>query len=279
MPKNVGIFSLMSFSEYLGVDAMNCSTLKKVAQSPLHAQHELTTPSEPSQAFVIGDAFHGLVLEPERFDAEYALGLDCGKRTKADKEAWAEWLAEHPLQTALKHEEWDAVHAMREAVLAHPTAAEIMDGEGQNELTMVWEDPATGTLCKGRADRLTTLRGESVIADLKSTIDASPEGWGRRSARFLYHCQAAWYLAGANELAPLDRRFLFVCCEKKAPYGVTVQELNEDAIKAGAKLNRIYLRRWLKCLEAKKFTGYPAGVIPYGIPSWALNEIDKIEED
>ncbi len=159
MPKNVGIFSLMSFSEYLGVDAMNCSTLKKVAQSPLHAQHELTTPSEPSQAFVIGDAFHGLVLEPERFDAEYALGLDCGKRTKADKEAWAEWLAEHPLQTALKHEEWDAVHAMREAVLAHPTAAEIMDGEGQNELTMVWEDPATGTLCKGRADRLTTLDG------------------------------------------------------------------------------------------------------------------------
>ena len=268
----------MPFSKYLELDAMNCSTLKKVAQSPLHAQHELVNPSEPSTAFVIGDAFHGLVLEQQRFDAEYALGLDRGKRTKADKEAWEEWLAEHPNQTALKPEEWEAVHAMREAVLDHPTAAEIMAGDGENEITMVWEDPITGTLCKGRADRLTTLRGESVIADLKSTIDASPEGWGRSSARFLYHCQAAWYLAGANELAPLERRFLFICCEKKAPYGVTVQELNADALKAGAKLNRVYLRRWLKCIKTQQFTGYPDGVLNYGLPGWALNEIDKIEE-
>jgi exodeoxyribonuclease VIII len=218
------------------------------------------------------------VLEQERFDTEYALGLDRPKRTKADKEAWEEWLDEHPNQTALKLEDWEAVHSMREAVLAHPTAAEIMAGQGENELTMVWKDPDNGTLCKGRADRLTTLGGESVIADLKSTQDSSPEGWGRSSARFLYHCQAAWYLAGANELAPLERRFLFICCEKKAPYGVTVQELNEDALKAGAKLNRIYLNRWLKCLKTKNFTGYPDGVLNYGLPAWALNEIDKIEE-
>jgi exodeoxyribonuclease VIII len=275
---NTGIFSELPFDEYLQIDALNCSTLKKCAQSPLHAQHALINPSEPTPAFVIGDAFHGLVLEQERFDTEYALGLDRPKRTKADKEAWEEWLDEHPNQTALKLEDWEAVHSMREAVLAHPTAAEIMAGQGENELTMVWKDPDNGTLCKGRADRLTTLGGESVIADLKSTQDSSPEGWGRSSARFLYHCQAAWYLAGANELAPLERRFLFICCEKKAPYGVTVQELNEDALKAGAKLNRIYLNRWLKCLKTKNFTGYPDGVLNYGLPAWALNEIDKIEE-
>ena len=279
MPINTGIFAEMPFSEYLEIDAMNCSTLKKVAQSPRHAQHELVTPSEPSAAFVIGDAFHALVLEPERFAAEFAQGLDCGKRTKADKEAWEDWYEAHPDVTGLKPEDWDTIHAMREAVLDHSTAAEVMAGEGENELTMVWADPITNTLCKGRADRLTNYKGQSVIADLKSTIDASPEGWGRSSARFAYHQQAAWYLAGANVLAPLDRRFLFVCCEKKPPYGVTVQELNADALKAGAKLNRIYLHRWLKCLDTKQFTGYPDGVLNYGLPGWALNEIDRIEEN
>lgn len=277
--RTTGILADLNFADYLEIDAMNCSTLKKVALSPLHAWHELVSPSEPSPAFVLGDAFHACVLEPERFQQDFAQGLDLGKRTKADKQAWEDWYEDNPDVTALKPEDWDTVHAMREAVLDHGTAAEILADEGENELTMVWEDPLTGSLCKSRADRLTNYKGQSVLADLKSTIDSSPEGWGRSSARFGYHQQAAWYLAGANVLAPLDRRFLFVCCEKKPPYGVTVQELNKDALKAGAKLNRIYLRRWLKCLEDKTFTGYPEGVLNYGLPGWALNSIDKMEED
>ncbi len=275
---STGITANLPFAEYLAIDAMNTSTLKKVGQSPQHAQHALLTPSEPSAAFVIGDAFHGLVLEPDRFADEYAEAPDRPKRTKADKEAWEEWTGAHPNTTALKPADWDAIHKMRISVLSHETAAEILAGEGSNELTMVWEDAETGALCKGRADRFTTFDGVSVIADLKSTIDASPDGWARSSARFGYHQQAAWYLDGANALAPMDRRFLFICCEKTAPYGVTVQELDADAIAAGEKLNRIYLRRWLRCVEKQIFTGYPDGVLKFGLPGWTRNEIDKLEE-
>ena len=268
----------MAFEDYLKIEAMNCSTLKKIAQSPLHAKYENTNHSEPSKAFVIGDAFHGLVLEPHRFDAEYVKGLERARRSQADKEAWAELPEAPPGAPPLDVEDWEHVHAMRDSLASHPVAAEIMAGQGENELTMIWEDERTGTLCKGRADRLTTYQGDAVIADLKSCRFASPEDWGKSSARFLYHCQAAWYLAGANQLAPMERRFLFLCVEKTPPYGVTVQELDAEAVAAGEKMNRIFLARWLKCLDNGIFTAYPEGIISYGLPGWALAEADKMEE-
>lgn len=277
MPINTevaGIHTGMPFAEYRTIDAINISTLKKVDQSPRHAQHDIVNPPEPSPAFLLGHAFHTLVLEPGIFGEEFALGLDRGHRSKADKEAWDVWEEANGEVTPLKPDDWDAIHYMTDAVLAHTAAAEILGGAGRNEVTMIWEDPETGALCKGRADRITSFgdsgQGWSVIADLKSTINASPEDWGKSAARFFYHSQAAWYLDGADVLAPRDRRFLFICVEKKPPYGVTVQELNEEAIDAGRKLNRIWLDRWLRCVETSVWTGYPEGVISQELPRWAL---------
>ena len=278
MTHETGIFTGMPFSEYRKIPAMNASTLKKISQSPAHARHEQMSPSEPSQALIIGQAFHSLTLEPDVFETEFGLGPDRPKRSKADKEAWAEWSEENPSMIPLKKDDWDMIHGMRDAVMGHKTAQSLMESEGQNEVTMVWNDDETGHPCKARADRITAIGEDAVIVDLKSTVDASPEGFSRSAARFLYHCQAAWYLEGANRLSPRQRRFLFVAVEKTAPYGVTVQELDSDAIEAGAKSNRIWLRRWRTCLESGQFTAYPQGVVKTGIPVWALKDSDKLED-
>ena len=274
----LGIHQDMPFAEYLAIDAVNCSLLKKVAQSPAHARWSMENPMEPSPALVIGDAVHALVLEPHRFAEQYAEALDRPKRSKADKEAWEEWYAANPNVTPLKPDEYAQVFAMSNSVLEHETAAELLNGAGHNELTMVWEDEASGALCKGRADRVTTFEGGTAIVDLKTTVDASPEGFAKSVARFGYDMQAAWYTEGANAIEKADRRFLFICVEKTAPYGVTVQELDAQDVALGAKLNRILLRRWIECANEGVFTAYPRGVIRQRVPAWRRSEIDKLEE-
>ena len=274
---SVGVQFDKPFSEYLKINAMNCSTLKKVSQSPAHAVHQLNTPHEPTASMVIGDALHAAILEPERFDLEYALALDRPKRSKADKEAWQEWYEAHPDVTALKADDFMLVKGMQDSILSHATANEIMVGNGVNEVTMAWLDPETGYPCKGRADRMTEALGANLIVDLKTTQDGSPHGFGTQIARFGYDQQAAWYLGGAWALAPIERRFLFVCVENKAPHGVSIQELHEDDVANAAKLNQLLLKRWINCLETEEFVGYPQHVVKQRVPAWRRQEIDRRE--
>jgi len=282
----VGLKIGVPFQDYLKIDALNCSTLKKVNQSPKHALAAKTAPSVRTPALVFGDAVHAKILEPDRFEDEYVQGLDIPKKSKADKEAWKEFNLENEGKTVLKAEEMEHLHRMEEAIFQHPIADALMRGEdGHNEVTMLWEDPDTDAPCKGRTDRITKFEGEGVIIDLKSTRDSSPEAWGKDAARFFYHSQAAWYLAGAEAIAPYGasyslengkkRRFLFVCVEKTPPYGVTVQELNDEAIDAGARLNRIWLRRWLACKNSGNWTSYPNHIINQQLPQWALNHANS----
>ena len=272
------IYPDIPFPEYLRIDAMNSSTLRKVAKSTLHARYELTHPLEPTSALVLGDATHALVLEEERFHQDYALGLDRARRSKADREAWATWESKHPTQTALKPEEWNSVHEMRDSVMSHPTAQELLSGQGMNEVSLIWEDPETNALCKARPDRITTYGDWSVIADLKTTIDASPEGFGRSVARFHYHCQAAWYLDGANVLHPRERRFFFIAVEKKPPWGVAVHEHDIRSLEAGRILNQRWLRKWVNCVKTSVWSGYPTGIVNQGLPVWAHREAEEEEE-
>ena len=104
-----------------------------------------------------GTAVHCAVLEPEKFELEYTEGLSVGRRSKVDKEAWLEFEEDHAGQTCLTPKDWDQVWSMRESVMAHPTALELLSGEGLNEVTLIWNDEETEARCKGRLDRLTEI--------------------------------------------------------------------------------------------------------------------------
>lgn len=265
-----GLYRRMSWPEYLRIDAANHSMLRRFSRSPLHALHEMTHPSAPTDALNLGDAFHAAILEPERFRAEYVVAPKVDRRTKIGKAEWAEFEEAHRGLGFLTREQWDACVSLQNGAWNNPTAAALLGGKGFNECVAVWRDPSTGVLCKGRLDRLTRYDGWSVVVDIKTTVDAGAWAFGRSVAKYGYHSQAAFYLDGLATLAPMDRRHLLIAIESKPPHATAVYELSPVSIEQG----RTNYARWIQAYAASVATGqwpgYPPTVEPLSIPNWAL---------
>lgn len=270
-PPKSGVYPDVPAATYHSWRAANASTLKVVGRrSPSHAYHALHHPRDPTPALVIGEAAHAAILEPARFEEEYCRGLGIGKRSKADKEAWKVFEEANAGKMVLSADDYDHCNEMRQALLKHDTAAELLETAGaMTEISLVWDDPELGCPCKARADLFSTLHGWSILGDLKTTQNAAPDAFSRSIANYDYHVQAAWYLDGAEALAPRDRRFIFIAVEKTPPFGVSCVELDERSLESGRTLYRRWLRAWSAAVASGKYEGYGAAVSPVSLPAYA----------
>jgi exodeoxyribonuclease VIII len=90
-------------------------------------------------------------------------------------------------------DDWFRAKACIDAVNAHPAASQLLAG-AERELSLFWTDARYHVPCKARYD----ARNHGLVMDLKTTQDASPEGFARQAANLLYHCQAAHYFSGEH---------------------------------------------------------------------------------
>lgn len=258
----------MSNAAYHAHHAVSKSTLDKIARSPLHCKAYLDgVRTEPTAAMQFGTALHTAVLEPAKFSDEFAV-FDGDRRTKAGKAEYEELAAAGKI--VLKREDRDAIRSMREAVFAHPEARELLWNRGLRvEHSVFWTDAVTGLECKCRPDGW----GEGYIADVKTTEDASPEGFARSVATYRYHVQAAHYMAGTG-----INRFFFVAIEKKPPYAVAVYELDSIALALGEQIRRENLMLYAECQASGFWPGYGNTVQTLSLPPWAFPSGDGEEE-
>jgi hypothetical protein len=79
-------------TDYADIDAMNWSTLKHLATSPLMLRYRVDHPREDTKALARGRAIHCALLEPERWTREYIVEPEWGGRksneTKAKRAQW-----------------------------------------------------------------------------------------------------------------------------------------------------------------------------------------------
>lgn len=260
----------LSNAAYHALDAVGKSDLDKIARSPLHWKK---AEREETAAMRIGSAVHCAVLEPERFSTEYVVAPAIDKRTKAGKEAWAEFEAANAGKTVLSLEDGAVCLQIQDAIRAHPTASSYLR-TGQPEVSALWQDREFAVRCRARYDWLTA---DSVVLDLKTTQDASPAAFARSCAQFRYHVQAAWYqesyLQATNDLL---LGFIFIAVEKSAPYAVALYELDAEAVELGRRLARRDLARYANAREFDIWPGYAETVQPLSLPRWALHQ--EIEE-
>ena len=184
-----GVFPGMTRVEYDSIEALNQSTIKIAHDRSLrHAHWELTHPSEPSDALVDGQAFHAMLLEPEVFKRNYAAmptdekGRKHSRRTKLGSEAWAEYEKEHGEKWPIKADRIGELVAMRDSVMQHKIAHDLISNASYTELSAVWEHPSFGFLCKGQIDLVTQYEGWTWVIDVKTCVDASPEAFNRAIA-------------------------------------------------------------------------------------------------
>ena len=266
-PVKPGMYRGWTYDQYAALPAVRSSDLKGFARSPLHAHYAMTHPQE-SAAMLLGQALHVALLEPDLFERTYVAAPALDRRTVAGKATWAEFQAENGHRIVLKADEMDHCRALADAALQHPIAGPLLAAPGVNEASLVWHDDAHMLACKARLDRLCEYEGYSTIVDVKSARDASPRGFATDAARFGYHCQAAWYLRGADALAPLPRRFVFVVVEKEPPHAVACYELDEPFLAAGrAECDRA-LVAYRNAQESGVWPGYPARISTLYAPSW-----------
>jgi len=214
--------------------------------SPEHSAATLAT-------FAVGTALHLLVLEPER--AQQLIIVNSGARTTtagklAYKLAQDEAQERGPEAVILTSAQYEEVSAWAAALRDDARlAAWLADPSCQTEASMQWRDGATGTLCRGRADAILTPASRAssarpaLILDVKTAVDASPQGFGRAAANYLYHAQGAYYCDGYEAITGWAASFVLIVVEKSTR-AVATYYLDADDMAAGRARYRAPLDAW-----------------------------------
>lgn len=263
-----GIYTGISFDEYLTWEAVNNTLLRTIAsQSPAHAKAYKDNPPEPTPALSFGNGLHCLALEPDKFDKRYAIAPICDKRTKVGKETWAKFQESVNGKKIITAEDYNLMQFMAEAIQKQAIHRFIEKGEA--EICIVWIDKKTDLLCKARIDYL--HREQAILIDLKSTTNASPDSFSRAAVNYGYWQQSGWYCDGWKTLTGDMPAFVFLAAEKSIPFAVAAYEMPDEGIIAGRRTYRAALKIYAECLKKDSWPGYSNTVKMLTLPTWALN--------
>jgi hypothetical protein len=261
---------------YRALERLSPSGAGKIAKSPAHYRVYKDAPDSDTAAYRMGRALHALALEGrEVYASRFAVAPECDRRTKAGKETWESFHAEAAGRAVLSATEAAPVEAMAAALAAHPLVPALLQG-GRAEVSMIWEDPETGTPCKGRPDFARFSDG--ALLDLKTALDASPAAFARAAHGYGYGTQAAAYLAGAAALGFEVRDYVLIVVEKGPPFGVACYRLPDAALELGRRRWREAVEVYRDCLERGTWPGYPETITELALPGWAMTEFCQEEQ-
>ena len=243
--------------------SLSSTGARKLLACPARFKWERDNPPPPRPAFDFGHLVHRLVLG-EGSVIQIVEATDWrSKAAQAERDA-----ARADGAVPVLRAEYDAAKAMREAVMAHPTAA-VLFADGVAEQSGYWRDEPTDVQLRFRPDWMTTLEGRPICIDLKTTVSADPAEFTRSIVKWQYMAQADWYLQGLAANGIADAAFYFVCIEKTAPYPVSVIELDADALAEGAHRNRRAIDLFATCTETGIWPAYGSGIHTVSLPPWA----------
>lgn len=263
----------ITFEEYCAIDAVNFTSLKALATSPLQYRYERDNERPDTNAYRLGRATHTAVLEPRRLLREYAVW---DRKTKSgDKaaprngKAWEEFQAQHEGRTILTLSQHEHAHDMGEAVRANPAIRPILtDPTGRAEVSLVWTHERTGLPCKCRVDWLT----DTGAYDLKTTRAVMPDQFCRAAARLKYHVQAAFYSAGIAA-AMEARPFKLIAVQTQPPHDAAPFWIPAEAIELGEEEYEGWFDRLLECQARDEWPGI--GEQELKLPRWVWGYDDN----
>lgn len=272
----------MTEAEYRAIPAVNYSSLKEGRRSIAHMAWAMANPKPPSDSMRIGTAFHIGLLESKTWHDRVAISEKFDRRTKAGKDAADAFESENAGKLILEPEEAAEVKAMLVEAYRNDSARAYARTPGRSECVVQWVDRETGLACKARIDRYCE-EGDGLLIDIKTTRDASVEGFTRDFYKLGYFMQAAWYIEGFREVTGKDLAYAIVAVENAGPYKVAVYSPSQNAIDCGRGACHHVLRQYAADLKAGaaetgRWSGYPNGVQELDLPRWA-QEIPEVSGD
>lgn len=206
-------YNLKNDSEYFGYPALSQSSINQFKISPAKfwdgcVFNENANPFKGNDATVFGNLCHCLLLEPEKLAEEFYILTDAmvqehlitkqGNVAKTDSKQYSNWFAsiqdELDGKKLIHHDLIDKALAMVNHLKEYPVAQKLFDGM-EFEVGHVWQDDATGILCKGKADGIKiNADGDVIVFDYKTTgkdvssINPEKEGWLIQTAMYGKMC-------------------------------------------------------------------------------------------
>lgn len=284
---NGTITSRLPMDEYAALPGVSITRLKELKRSPLHYRHRLAQPAA-SKPLTLGTAAHCAVLEPERFERQFAVWdrkSEAGNACPRKGQHWDAFVAAHPGQVILTESEAEQARAIAAAVHRDPIAAKYLLS-GEPEVTMQWmvssESMTRGPTsidARGRIDWLTSIDGEPVLVGLKSARDCRPFVFGSAAARLGYALQWSWYLDGYAAITGRAARLREIVVESAPPYDVVVYEIPDDIVLQGRAEYEVLLRQLVDCQLNDEWLGVAGGREQIlTLPTWAYDAQDDLTD-
>ena len=279
-------YSLEEFISYSG--------LKNLKRSPAHYRQYKDEPLDvETDAMAFGSAYHTFILEPEKFEQNYYVfdddaiyqvligeGFKSPRSTKQYKE-WAE--SEMRLigdRKTIEKSDFQKIKDMKDKLMSHYYCRALLSGgEAEYSITGKLQTSEGDINLKARPDYVKA--NKHFIIDLKTTFDASEDGFARAAADNDYHIQAALY-SDLMEMLTGDSRgwsFFFIAQEKRKPYAFNIFEASPQFIGQGRYEYEQLLKLYKMCIDNNKWPGYQvfcewkSGNIELNLPKWAVKEI------
>jgi len=279
-----GIYRDISWEEYASWNCFSKSMVPHALKSGLHLDHYIHS-DRKTKPMVLGSLVDTMVLEPEMFDERYVYqpttyttevtrGRGAAKATDLIEKPWnlnsktCKAIVEKARESGrelISGADYSKAEAIHAALMANAEAS-VAITEGEKQVSFVWVDEDTGVRCKGRAD----LVGANTIDDLKTTIDASPEGFRRAIGKFLYYVQGAAYTNAWLQLTGDQKEFRFICAETGDVPAVALYELDSVSLVAGSLMFRRALMNVARWLE-HGVEGYSPFWEPIEAPKWLVD--------
>jgi hypothetical protein len=227
-----------------------------------------------SPVFDMGKAVHSLILEYEKQAVVRGPSDRRGNKWKEAKQQ-----AEKEGKIILTERDYDSALEIAESALLN---SEFLRGmvNSKNfiaEASIFTRCKKTGMLIKCRPDGLLVPqdgKDKGVLLDIKTTQDASPEGFQKDIRKYNYDLQIAHYMHTmrcAN--LPCSKMYL-VAIEKTPPYAVGVHVLSEIYIKHAEKRMFQTLEKMKHAEASQDFsTGWPE-INQVHLPAWLEDDME-----
>jgi hypothetical protein len=250
-----------------------------------HLKQAMDSPADPPTASMwLGSLMHAGVLEPLELIRRYAVMPDFAaeirkpdgsqysnvRASKAYKDAVAEFEAQNAGKEIVSQEQYEQLLGVAKALQANERARQWLTAPGPVEVSIAWNDPVTGILCKARLDKFGPDCG---IVDLKTTRDGST--FEKAIANFGYHRQLAMYAAGVKALTGQDCPCRLIAVEPTAPYGVRAAQMDRSALQLGYDEFRQLIDLYAAAAERNQWPSYEDPDC-WQLPAWALPKSEPL---
>lgn len=276
-PSVPGIYAGISNADYHAGPGISKSGLDVLAVAPAKYYDTYISPTrvrrDETAAMRFGTLVHTAILEPHEINRWLVMDK-VDRRYKEGKAAYAAALeeAEASGRLLVDRDEYDTIMAMSTSFYG-ARVSEHFD-TGVPELSVYWIDEDSGVFCRCRPDWL----GSDAIVDLKTTDDASPDGFRRSAMKWRYHVQAAFYLDGLSANGIELPYFIFAAVEKHRPHLVMGHGAGHNFIESGRREYKRLLKLYADCASSQQWPSY-GDYAELELPRWANDSLADFDID